>query len=163
MALFEQHYPEFLTRFIVINAPAVFSALFAIVKPLMRKDTRKKNILLGSKSTFITLNSLNEVTHESFVFERSWIIFMYLSIALTKRYKVPLKITWRCEMIINLLSIMPFQYLFSLFFSKLQGRIIKMGAGRDIARSLWGNSEGHWRGSLVSKQGRGFWTIIIPC
>ena len=49
MALFEQHYPEFLTKFIVINAPAAFNALFAIVKPLMREETRKKNIILGSK------------------------------------------------------------------------------------------------------------------
>lgn len=48
MSLFEQHYPEFLRMFIVINAPSVFNALWAIVKPLMREETRKKTIILGT-------------------------------------------------------------------------------------------------------------------
>ena len=46
--------------FIVINAPSVFNALWAIVKPLMREETRKKTIILGSKFDFANITCKGE-------------------------------------------------------------------------------------------------------
>ncbi len=47
--MFQLHYPELLSKIVVINCPKMFYVFWAVVKPFIRGATREKVVILGSK------------------------------------------------------------------------------------------------------------------
>lgn len=56
----QNHYPELLSRMLIVNAPWSFSAVWAIVKPFLHRRTQKKIEIISKRTNEILLDLIDE-------------------------------------------------------------------------------------------------------